>query len=362
MSNKNAYKKTVKLRQKKLLSGEISLYLDIYLGNGKRDYEFLGIHFNSKDKVDKREKLAIANEIRVKREIELIASDNGIISTHKKRSNFVEYFEKISIEKNEIGQRTYVNTLYYLKEFTKGHIAFSSIDETFLEDFKSFLLTKVKNNTAHSYFSVIKASLNRAVKEKVIHKNVAQNVKQIPKKDAKRIYLTIEELNKLNKTECSNIQVKYAFIFSCNTGLRLSDVKRITWNDLLNDEKKLILTQKKTEESLYLPLNYTAISILSKIKNNKIQNINNNIFNLPSNSQINKTLKEWVNRANINKKVSFHTSRHTFATMSLTSGTDLYTVSKLLGHKDIKNTQIYAKVVDESMKNAVNNIPEIDVI
>lgn len=361
MSNKTGYKKSVTLRKRKLKNGKVSLYLDIYLGSGKRQYEFLGITYHIKNIPEKRQKLEIAKEIATKREIELISNDNGIISAYKKRSNFVEYFEQIAFNTPKT-EKAWKNTYKYLNEFTKGHIQFNAIDENFLEEFKTFLLTKVSNNTAHTYFAKIKASLNKAVKDKIVNKNIANNVKQIARNDVKRTYLTIDELNKLNKTSCNKIQVKYAFMFACNTGLRLSDVKRLSWNDISLDEKRLILSQKKTKESLYLPLNNTALNILSKIKSNKVQDISNKVFVLPTDNQINNVIKKWVKKANITKKVTFHISRHTFATISLASGTDLYTVSKLLGHKDIQNTQIYTKVINESMVKAVNNIPEIDVI
>lgn len=361
MSNKKGYKKSVTVRKRKLKTGKISLYLDIYLGNKKRQYEFLGITYYPKNIADKRNKLNIAKEIANKREYELIVSDTGVISAYKKRSNFVEYFEKLANNTPKT-EKAWKNTYKYLREFTKGNIAFNSIDENFLEEFKKYLLTKVSNNTAHTYFSKIKASLKKAVKDKILNRNIADNIKQIPKQGTKREYLTIDELSVLSKTPCKKDIVKLAFLFACNTGLRLSDIKRLNWSDILLSEKRLIVTQKKTKESLYLPLNNTALSILNKIKSNKIQNIDNTIFELSGDTTINKIIKDWVNKAHINKKVTFHTSRHTFATISLASGTDLYTVSKLLGHKNIQNTQIYAKIIDESMNKAVNNIPNIEIL
>lgn len=362
MNKKQSYKKSVKLREKKHKSGNISLYLDIYLGNGKREYEFLGIVYNPKNKPDKREKKEIANKIRVKRENELISSSYGLIPAHKRRSNFVEYFKKLADEAYEKSQRSYSNAYHYLYEYTNGNIAFGSLDETFLEEFKKYLLTKVSNNTAHSYFSVIKAALNKAYKDKIINYNPGDRVKQIPKKDTKREYLSLEEIKSLSVTECNNINVKYAFLFACNTGLRLSDIKRLTWNDILFDENKMIVRQKKTKETLYQPLSKSAIRILNNIKNNKVQNINNKVFDLPSDTQIRNDIIKWVKKAGINKTVSFHTSRHTFATISLSLGVDIYTVSKLLGHTDIKNTQIYAKVIDESKEKAIDKLPDIEVI
>ena len=349
---------SIHIRERKLKNGNISLYFDIYLGNGKRQYESLDIKFNPKNKTDRKNKYYIANEIKLKRDLEIINNDNGIIPYYKKKSNFVEYFEKLCKNKSNT-ENSWNNTLKKLKEFTKGNIAINNIDEIWLEEFKKHLLTKVSNNTANTYFSKIKACLSQAVKDKLINSNPSQNVKQIPIIDIERVYLTNDELKMLSKTDCQHNSVKLAFLFACNTGLRLSDIKKLTWENILFDENKIVTSQKKTKESLYLPLNQNAIEILEGIKNNKIQGFT--VFELPCNTLIREHLKIWTARANINKHVTFHTSRHTFATISLTYGTDLYTVSKLLGHKKIQSTQIYAKIVDEKMKEAVNKLPKIDI-
>ena len=362
MSNKKSYKKSVKLRQRKLKSGNVSLYLDIYLGNKNRQYEWLGITYNPKIKPEKRQKMNMAQEIRAKREVELIAGDYDIIPAHKKRSNFVEYFEKLAEEFYEKGQRSYMNAFHHLKEYTNGNITFNAVNEVFLEDLKRYFLSKVSNNTAHTYFSVIKASLRKAYKEKIIHYNPASKVKQISKKNSQRVYLTLDEVKKLNQTECNDIIVKYAFLFACNTGLRISDIKRLRWDNISFEENKVIVTQKKTKESLYLPLSKSARNILHELMSNKNDNKSNKVFDLPSDGKIRKDIIKWVKDAGINKSVSFHTSRHTFATLSLSLGVDLYTVSKLLGHTDIKNTQIYAKVIDDNMQKAVDKLPDLDMM
>ena len=360
MNKKTPYIHSVKLREKTLQSGNKSLYLDIYLGKNKRYYEFLGIYYNPKNIADKRQKKHIAEELRVKKELEIISNDYGIIPAHNKRINFVDYFNKLVNEKPKT-EKAWKNTLIYLKNFTNNHIKFNAINDLWLEDFKSYLLTQVSSNTAHTYFSKIKAALNLAFKNKITNTNYGLSVKQIPKKDVNRSYLTKEELITLSKTFCSDNQVKNAFIFACNTGLRISDIKGITFNDILLDERKIIIQQKKTKEMIYLPLNKVAIEIIEIQKKQKITNMDNKIFNLPSEGYIRKVIKKWVEVSNIKKNVSFHTSRHTFATISLNMGVDLYTVSKLLGHKNITNTQIYAKIIDKSMENAVSKLDEIEV-
>ena len=104
-----------------------------------------------------------------------------------------------------------------------------------------------------------------------------------------------------------------------------------------------------------------ARQILTDQPNPKILNMQNtNIFKIPSQSQLGRVLKQWCKDAGIDKRISFHTARHTFATLALTQGVDLYTVSKLLGHKTIQATQIYAKIIDEKKKAAMELLPMIE--
>jgi len=183
-------------------------------------------------------------------------------------------------------------------------------------------------------------------------------VKGIKKPETKREYLTIQEVKKLYKTKCSNQEVKDAFIFSCFTGLRYSDVINLTWNNISND--KIEFKQRKTGGVEYLPISQTAKDIL--VKRQKGKNKSKLIFNVPTKVGIFKHIKNWVKDAGIKKRVSFHTARHTFATMTLTQGVDLYTVSKLLGHKDISTTQVYAKIIDSKKDEAVHKLPHLNLI
>ncbi len=190
--------------------------------------------------------------------------------------------------------------------------------------------------------------------------NPAQNIDQIPRRDSQRTYLEVHEIESLIKTHCMNEEVKKAFLFGCFTGLRLSDIKSLKWDNVKNNQ--LIIDQQKTKESLYLPLSKTAMEILTMKRTKIIPLPNANVFILPSEPHIWKVIRNWYQNANLQKKISFHTSRHTFATLSLTSGVDLYTVSKLLGHTSIKHTQIYAKIIDQKKIEAINMLPKIEVI
>jgi len=342
----------VKVRKRKRKGNRYSLYLDIYM-NGKRDSEHLGLFIKNGDPNNKAI-IAIAEKKRAEKELELQYENFGYVSEKRRKGNFVEYFEKLVNERPK-DRSSWSCTLKKLKTFTKGHISFNQITPEWLEGFQKFILSEVSQVTAWHYYSNIKYALNKAFRQKIIPSIPSQFVKGIKKPETKREYLTIQEVKKLYKTKCNNQEVKDAFLFSCFTGLRYSDVVNLTWDNISND--KIEYKQKKTGGVEYLPISQTAKDILLIRKKNKKKS--NFIFNVPTKVGIFKHIKNWVKDAGIKKRVSFHTARHTFATMALTKGVDLYTVSKLLGHKDIATTQIYAKIIDSKKEEAVNKLPSL---
>ena len=186
----------------------------------------------------------------------------------------------------------------------------------------------------------------------------------IMKKYKLPIHLALEEIRKLSNTSCANDQVKSAFLFSCFTGLRYSDVDALTWDNIRDGY--IEFSQKKTGDAERLPLSDEARRILKRQEAAKPSpNLHrtfpeNAVFFMPKQSVVDKQLKKWAKDAGITKTISFHKSRHTFATLALSSGVDLYTTSKLLGHRNIQTTQIYAKVVDEKKKQAVAMLPTLE--
>ncbi len=347
---------TVKLRKRKLAKGNVSLYLDMYQ-SGRREYEFLGLYL-TKDKATSKETLKLAENIRAKKQIEIQNSEYGFVPHFKKKANFVDYFERIAQGKPR-DDTAWKNTLKHLQTFSSGRIQFSAVTDDWLETFKAYLVTKVSQNTAHSYCSKIKGALKQAVKEKIILSNPGDLVSHIKRQDTERTFLKLAEIERLAQTPCRNHEVKRAFLFSCFTGLRLSDIRALLWQQIKGDT--LEYRQRKTKGFEYLHLSAMASQILTDRPNPKILNMQNTgIFKMPSQTQLSKVLKQWCKDAGIDKRVSFHTARHTFATLALTQGVDLYTVSKLLGHKTIQATQIYAKIVDEKKKAAMELLPMIE--
>ncbi|MBL7892213.1 MAG: site-specific integrase [Bacteroidia bacterium] len=371
---------SVKLREKQLSSGQISFYLDIY-HNKTRWYEFLDIHIqkNRPDHQDK-EKKRLAQEIRAKREHELIVEDNGLTDKKKKLACFVKFFEDYVKERNNNG--LYFGILRRLQKFAgKQPVPFSKLSAIWMKDLERYLLIHVSNNTTLRYLKALNGALNEAVRRRIINRNPWHDVphnQRLKMQDVFRNAFTIEQLQQLANTQCKiDKQIKQAYFFSCFTGLRWSDVNPLRWDEIIIKEVEgekgyyLYFEQEKTEAIEYLPVSDNAIDIIKERQTEALLE-EKSPYVFPQIKEIDGTkkmyqrvlraLKTWARSAEIDpQKLHFHSGRHTFATNVLESSAgDLYTVSKLLGHKDISSTQIYAKVRDKRKQMAVKALPKIN--
>ena len=372
----------VTLRKKKISNGRESLYLDFYpainnpaTGKPTRR-EFLKSYIFTKPKtpIEKNhnaETLKIAESIRQKWENILnkpeIYTEFEKKQLHIKEQGekcFVEYFRELTKKRKGSNSGNWTSALYYLETFTNGSIKFSELNEKFFNDFKDYLLTAKSHrsdktnlsiNSAASYFLKIKAALKQAYAEGLLQTDLNAKIQPIKSKETRREHLTIEELNKLVKTPCSNDILKRAALFSALTGLRFSDIQKMVWGEIEYIKGQgyfLNFRQKKTQGVETLPISEQAFNLLGERRGENEKVFAGLIYSTCTNEQLSK----WIKEAGITKKITFHCFRHTFATLQLTEGTDIYTVSKMLGHRDIKTTQIYAKVVDEAKREAANKI------
>ena len=276
-------------------------------------------------------KKELLEKIRAKKELELGYSNYDIPNYNNGKEDFLSFFE------NNIKFHNDSAVLEKFKEFigykNNDEFPFNKIDERLCEGFRDYLLGKVSHNSAWNYFSVFKKFLNIAVKQKYLVNNPAKYVK-ISVQETERIYLTFDELKKLTETDFYYMDLKDAFIFSCFTGLRYSDVRDLRWEQI--KENKLFFRQKKTKGIEYLPLNESALKIISKLRKTNFLP-EDKIFKVPHRGgKVGEKIREWGKLAKINKHLTYHVSRHTFATLSITYGIDLFTLSKLMGHKSIK--------------------------
>ena len=346
----------IHLRKKRLLNGMDSLYLDIYK-DGKRSYEFLKLYIK-RGSSDNKEFLALAEKIRSKRLIELANNEFEQISSQKRNASLIKYFENFCNTKPKWSN--YNGALNHLKNFEPQGIIFKQVNKVWLENFGEYLSKecKLKKNTAFLYFRRLKEALYKASREGFIRAEVIRSAKNLSKEYVKRGYLELNEIQKLINTPSDRPDITKPFLFSCFTGLRQCDIRNLRFKDIADNTIKI--TQQKTKDLFSIPLSQTALNI---IKSDKVFQLpDNKIFKLPKDrTTINRALTRWFKIAKIDKKAFYHLSRHTFATLNLTSGNEIYTVSKLLGHKSLKTTEIYANIIDEKKKQAMDNLPVIEV-
>lgn len=383
-------KEPVRIRQKKLKNGNVSLYLDIY-ANGQRTYEFLKLYLipeeNKAAKAANKDTLQRANLIKSQRILDIQNGRFGIKTNTADKVLFFEYFENYIKEKKIKNPRWWLSCLKHLKIYEKRHnITLAAISVKWVQGFYNYLETAVttrrekqfnneeerlvaarkrltpvllSENTRRIYFNSLCSCLNHAYNDGLIDKNPAKHVKGFKGEDTERQYLTIDELRLLVATECDDAEVKRAFLFSCLTGLRRSDISKLTWGEVKkeNGRTRLIFKQKKTGGQEYLDITSQAGDLIGDRKDAMPTDF---VFgDIRQVSVTNIIIRRWAEKAGIEKHLSFHCARHTFATMMLTLGADIYTVSKLLGHQNLKTTQIYAKIIDEKKREAVDIIPDI---
>lgn len=369
-------KEPVYLREKPLSSGRTSLYLEINK-DGMRRYEFLKLYLtNGKSKADKQEDRKtweLAETIRAKRVVELRNSRFGLVDMDNGKADIIQFIKTIAQKRN--GRRPYefLRVARLLSTYSKkDRIEFERVDKSFLEGFITFLKTKYvttqrgrqiiseqKHLSANSIYEIcviLSTCFNEAVRVGIIQRNPMRLIDASIKpkqQETSRGFLTKEELKRLSETEIDPY-TKRIFLFSCYTGLRHSDVITLKWEDIAETDFGMIIRkrQKKTGGMLEVPLNGAAVSLLPPKGNGLV------FGKGKSHGVVNVDLKKWAKRAGLEKNLTFHVARHTFATMLISQGADIYVVSKLLGHTKISTTQIYAKVVDESRRNAVSLLPD----
>lgn len=368
-------KEPVKLRYKKLVNGSTSLYLDIYRA-GVRRYDFLHLYLipemSAADRTRNQKTLALANAIKAQRIIEMQNSAHGFTDRNRQSMiKFIDYLREEARRYQSKGSKMYAqsvrNSINHLIAYAGDKVTFKQVDKAYLLGYIKFLdgvtargNKPLSGSSKALYFQVVVTALNRAVKEEIIEKNPAHLINSEDRPESaerQREFLTFEEVRRLIETPCRSEIVKRAFLFSCFCGLRLSDVRALQWKDIweLSDGRMQVrVVQQKTGRPVDIPLSDNAISQLPT-QGDKLDKV----FQLPATWLVEELLDKWAKSAGINKHVTYHCSRHTHATLLLTYGADIYTVSKLLGHTRVQTTEIYAKIIDKKKQEAVNLIPTL---
>ena len=361
-------KEPVRIRLKQLRHNNQSIYFDIYR-NGKRSYAFPKLYIvpeqTETDKASNRETMLLASKIKARMILEINGKENGFeTGSMKQTANFIDYIMLLAQKKLAGGVRgvyhNYMGLIKHLIRYRGKSITFQQLTKDFCNGFHEYLKTgTLSDSTRYGYSRLLSVVFNSAIQDGIITSNPMKSLTRFERPklpESNREYLTISEVKQLVKTPCDKPHVKQAFLFTCFSGLRFSDVKTLKWGDIQveNDGQKLIrYTQQKTGKNEYLQISSETLKFLPDRNDAKDQDI---IFTLSGNGYTNKILAKWVSAAGIQKLITFHAGRHTNATLLLSLGVPIETVSKLLGHSDIKTTQIYAKVIDKNKRDAVNKL------
>lgn len=369
-------KELIRLREKTLSNGNKSLYLDKYTGNGKRDYEFLRLYIlpGSTPEVKKAnaETLKIANTIKAQRIIEMNSGKAGI-KARPTALLFTSWVETLISQREDTLSKS---AIYLLKrtaqrvEAYRPGVKLIEIDRAFCAGFSAYLRTAkaikttlrkdqdrskiyytrktISQGTQHHILAGLTNVLNSAVRAELIPQNpmflLSKTERPTPEESTVE-FLTREEVNKLMSLTVPPAEVPdlRAFLFCCFCGLRYSDVHALTWGDISEEDGRMIIkvTMQKTKAPVVVPLSRKAIEFLPDRNG---AGDNENVFNMARHSTTENRLLRWAKAAGLKKKLTFHMSRHTFATLTLKATKDLATVQALVGHKSIRTTQIYTKV------------------
>ena len=250
-------------------------------------------------------------------------------------------------------------------------LTLTEVDTDLCKRFACYLKRAVKNTgeplsqvSAHHYFSAFRTMLGEAVADGLLEDNPAQRLRkqEIPRRPlVTKTYLEADEVARLALAQCRSDVVKRAFMFSCLTGLRLSDIRRLRWQNIQRDGDgwRFSIIMQKTQEPMQSKLSSEACQWLGLVDGEHPTGghlAGETVFPLPSNSTLGRILRQWTSEAGIMKPVTFHTARHSYATMALSAGADIYTISKLLGHRNINTTTVYAAIVDAQRDAAVESV------
>ncbi len=369
----------VQIRTRLMPSGKKTLYL-AYRVNGKRYYEYPKLYLmpeEGKGKADavraNKETMRLIKAMQAKKIFELTQDRTGVpVKREASKILLTDYIKEFRAfkEKTTRGKEsvcTVDNVERHLIAYGGDRITMRDIDKRYCEGFISYLRKakgkrgkELSDITKKVYFTMFGTMLRKAVRDGVLPQNPIDLIDphdKLPSSDSERVYLDISELRKMAETGTKYTLSKQAFMFSCFCGLRVSDIRQLKWSDIeactyADGTVKYRLTKRmqKTQRNVSYTLSNEAMSWLPEKKGELV------FEGLVKQSNLNYNIKRWAKDAGITKNISFHTARHTFATMMLTLGADLYTTSKLLGHSRVSTTEIYAKIVDKKKDDAMSLI------
>jgi len=325
-------------------------------------YEFLNLekYVNPISDIEKRHNDMIdeiAEAIRCDRYMRMVKKEYSFILKDQLNGSFLDYFHDCC----EYYGIKYICSYKHFKRFCNNECSFKDLSVSLCEKYSKFLFKercwkktgKLKHNTAVAYLNAFLSVVALAYKDGILKNDITADVKRIHwNHDTKKEYLDESEILQLEKVDYSEKpMVKQAALLSVYTGLRRADIINLEWKNIslrYKNMSTISLTIQKTKTDVTLPLSKSAIKLLRSIKKE-----NHLVFPDLSEYILNKEIPLLIEKAKIKKHITFHCFRHTFAMSLLNKGTDIYTIAKLMGHKSVSSTQVYAKLSDEQLRRAV---------
>lgn len=339
------------------------VYLDINY-RGMRRWESTGLSVPT-DTRGKREILSLAEAIRRKREMQIVSGRFQLLDPVASKKALISYAEEVS--KGYEKKMHLPKSLKYLRLFASNTLL-CDVDERFMDGYRAFLLSQktLGATTAAHYLDALKALLTRAERERLIDRNPSKGMKGIKVPEAKKPYLIIEEIQKLYDTPVNGgelaDQCRNAFLLSCFTGLRLGDLKNLTWGDIKRDPEPAIeKRQNKTQGIVSIPLSPSAWALINDKQIHRGDELLFPRMTATKAVNVHQPLISWRKKAGITRAFGWHAGRHSFAMMTLEASGDIYSVSRLLGHSDVKITSVYLRLTDPRKKEIIASLPKIDV-
>ncbi len=356
----------VTLREKEISKGRKSLYLDYYpplihpeTGKPTRR-EFLGLYITTKPRTPEERDINKATKekaknIRTQRQLSISKNDFSFLGVQESDTIDDLVQEIVNDTKNPTSERLYKVMLVQLKEYSKKkEIRYSDLTPDFCQNYIYYLRDNYNmQSTASLHSTSFIRFLNLSEKRDKIF-NVRSKIKGIKQpKTTKREFLTEKELEILIQTPVipSRQRTKEALLFSAYTGLRKSDIINLSWEDVIEDDGRYFINfvQIKTDSPEYHPIPKTALQFMGKREKGKV-------FKKVNKSNLERTAQDWVKAAGIERNITPHSFRHTFATRLLGKGVDISIVSKLLNHKELSTTMVYTHIGKQDKMDAIDKL------
>ena len=356
----------VSLRKKTLKDGRKSFYLDFWppvkLKDGKETRrEFLGMYLKPERSVIERElnrkTKTQAEGVRAGRQLEMMS---GKYATYRSGAGirFIDYMQLLADKRSDSTKKTWKSVMRWVVLAKVDIIVLTEMNRRACNMFRDFLLNSVRDKkltakSASVYLSVFKTALHQAYKDEYLEKDEASRLDRISFYSKPREYLTLDEMQRLIKTPIRSHIIRDICLFSALTGLRISDIRALTWDNVVDDgdgTAALCFKAKKTGKKDKLPIGTQARELIGE------RGIGVVFSGIPTTTTISKKIAAWVAASGINKIITMHCMRHTYATLQLSAGTDITVVSRQLQHSSIALTMVYAKVLDSARMEAANAV------